>query len=271
MKLISSFSLVSLPGLSAQWIVNDPVNTAVNSAIQAGQIANHLEILRQWAEQLEQLNRQLRQLEDQLAVQRRIRDVMGDPTAAVTAMVLRDLGATDLARPTARRSDAMRRSPTRSIRSGGPPTESTGPRRQHRALGRELRAAGAALPPLRGGGAAGRQRRGGHGRNRTDIAAVQAETWRRPWATCATHRPRRRSTSCTPQSLRSTGSWPDSTRSGATKPTNSWPQQILNENQAAKERQDLLEKQIAEERQSVAAANAWQRALRLTPTSYTRP
>jgi hypothetical protein len=47
--------------------------------------------------------------------------------------------------------------------------------------------------------------------------------------------------------------------------------QILNENQAEKERRDLQEKQIAEERQSVAAANAWQRSLRLTPTNYTRP
>ena len=52
---------------SAQWIVNDPVNTAVNSAVQAGQAANHIEVLRQWAAQLEQLNRQLRELEAQLA------------------------------------------------------------------------------------------------------------------------------------------------------------------------------------------------------------
>jgi len=48
-------------------------------------------------------------------------------------------------------------------------------------------------------------------------------------------------------------------------------QQIQNENQAAKERQDLLEKQIAEERQTLTAVNAWQQSIRLTPTSYTRP
>ena len=83
---------------SAQWIVNDPVNTAVNSAVQAGQAANHIEVLRQWAAQLEQLNRQLRELEAQLAVQQRIRDVMGNPTAVGAGMALRDLGATDLAR-----------------------------------------------------------------------------------------------------------------------------------------------------------------------------
>ena len=48
-------------------------------------------------------------------------------------------------------------------------------------------------------------------------------------------------------------------------------QQIQNENQAAKERQDFLEKQIAEERQTLTAVNAWQQSVRLTPTSYTRP
>ena len=48
-------------------------------------------------------------------------------------------------------------------------------------------------------------------------------------------------------------------------------QQIQNENQAAKERQDLLEKQIAEERQTLTAVNAWQQSIRLTPTSYARP
>jgi hypothetical protein len=65
----SSLSPARRAYLCAQWIVNDPVNTAVNAAVQAGQAANHLEVMRRWAEQLEQLNRQLRQLEEQLAVQ----------------------------------------------------------------------------------------------------------------------------------------------------------------------------------------------------------
>jgi chromosome segregation ATPase len=47
-------------------------------------------------------------------------------------------------------------------------------------------------------------------------------------------------------------------------------QQIQNENQAAKERQDLLEKQIAEERQSLGVINVWQRSVRVTPDTYTR-
>ena len=48
-------------------------------------------------------------------------------------------------------------------------------------------------------------------------------------------------------------------------------QQILNENQAAKERQDFLEKQIAEERQTLAVVGTWQQSVQITPTSYTRP
>jgi hypothetical protein len=68
MKFIFLFISLVAP-LCAQWIVNDPVNTAVNTAVQAGQAANHVETMRQWAAQLERLNRQLRQLEEQLAVQ----------------------------------------------------------------------------------------------------------------------------------------------------------------------------------------------------------
>ena len=48
-------------------------------------------------------------------------------------------------------------------------------------------------------------------------------------------------------------------------------QQILNENQAAKERQDFLEKQLAEERQTLAVVGAWQQSVKVTPTTYTRP
>jgi hypothetical protein len=47
-------------------------------------------------------------------------------------------------------------------------------------------------------------------------------------------------------------------------------QQILNENQAAKERQDLLERQSAEENQTLAVVAAWQEGMKLNPTSYTR-
>jgi hypothetical protein len=48
-------------------------------------------------------------------------------------------------------------------------------------------------------------------------------------------------------------------------------QQILNENQAAKERQDFLERQLAEERQTLAIVGTWQQSVKVTPTSYARP
>jgi hypothetical protein len=48
-------------------------------------------------------------------------------------------------------------------------------------------------------------------------------------------------------------------------------QQILNENQAAKERQDLLEKQVAEERDTLTAVGAWQASITISPSNYTRP
>ena len=90
--------LFLVPGLFAQLIVNDPVNTAVNSGIQSAQVANHVEILRQWATQLENLNRQIRQLEDQLAEQRRIREVLGNPSVAGSQLVMDRLAPDELAR-----------------------------------------------------------------------------------------------------------------------------------------------------------------------------
>jgi Skp family chaperone for outer membrane proteins len=48
-------------------------------------------------------------------------------------------------------------------------------------------------------------------------------------------------------------------------------QHVQNENQAAKERRDLLERQIAEERQSLEVINAWQRGIKLSPGTYTHP
>ena len=68
--------LLSSSAALAQLLVNDPINTIINTAIQSAQASSHLEVLRQWAEQLEKLNQQIRQLENQLAEQRRIREAM---------------------------------------------------------------------------------------------------------------------------------------------------------------------------------------------------
>ena len=269
MKHFALFILL-VASARAQWIVNDPVNTAVNSAVQAGQAANHLEILRQWAAQLEQLNRQLRELESQLAVQQRIRDVMGDPTAAGAGMALRDLGASDLAhtygdtlaatRRLANAIDSLRRT-------------SDGIYRQlddHTALGRDF----SRQDPL--------YRRYAAVENQADnLATVHAETATRSVALQS-------EIAATLEQLRSAATQAEVDKHNAKlavlagqlahldaqrrdEADKLQAQQILNENQAAKERQDFLERQLAEERQTLAIVGAWQQSVKVTPTNYARP
>ena len=247
MKHVLLFVFLVAPA-SAQWIVNDPVNTAVNSAVQAGQAANHIEVLRQWAAQLEQLNRQLRELEAQLAVQQRIRDVIGDPTAAGAGMVLRDLGAGGHARTygiyrqldnrTALGRDFVRQEPLyrryaaveRQADNLATVHEETGARSV--ALQGEI---ATTLEQLRG-------------------AATQAEVDKHNAKLAV---------------LAGQLAHLDAQRRDEADKLQT--QQILNENQAAKERQDFLEKQLAEERQTLAVVGAWQQAVKVTPTRYTRP
>lgn len=268
MKHFILFVLLGAP-LCAQWIVNDPVNTAVNSAVQAGQAANHLEVLRQWAEQLEKLNRQLRQLEQQLAVQQRIRDVIGDPSAAGIGMVLRELGATELARTygetlaAARRLanaiDSLRRTSDGIYRALDDRTVFGRNFVRQEALYRRYAAVE---------------------RQVDNLATVQAETDTRTAALQI-------DVAVTLEQLRAAGTQAEvdklngrlvvlhgqlaqvaaRRRDEADKLR---AQQILNENQAAKERQDFLEKQLAEERQSLAIIGAWQESVQVKPTSYTR-
>lgn len=269
MKYLALFVMLTAP-LCAQWIVNDPINTAVNSAVQAGQAANHLEVMRQWAEQLENLNRQLRQLEDQLAVQQRIRDVIGDPSAAGVGLVLRDLGATDLARSygetlaAARRLanaiDSLRRTSDGIYRALDDRT----------ALGRDFPRQEALY-----------RRYAAVKRQADNLATVGSETDERTAALQA-------DIASTLERLRAAGTQAEvdklngqlvvqhgqlaqvasRRRDEADKLRT---QQILNDNQAAKERQDFLEKQLAEERQSLAVIGAWQESVQVKPSSYTRP
>ncbi len=269
MKKLMLSILLATP-LCAQWVVTDPGNTAVNAAVQAGQAANHLEIMRQWAQQLENLNRQLRQLQDQLAVQQRIRDVMGDPTAAGAGLVLRDLGAADLARTYGETLAATRRlaDAIDSLRR-----TSDGIYRQlddRTVLGREI----VRQEPLY-------RRYAAVERQADNLASVHATTEARAAAL-------QTDLAATLEALRTAGTQAEVDKlNGKVSALNGQlaqveaqrrdeadklrALQILNENQAAKERQDLLEKQQAEERDSLAVVNAWQRSLTLTPSSYTRP
>jgi len=269
MRYLFLFIILAAP-LCAQWIVNDPVNTAVNSAVQAGQAANQIEILKQWAEQIERLNRQLRQLEEQLSVQQRIRDVMGDPNAAGVGLVLRDLGATDLARSYGETLSAVRRlsNAVDSLRR-----TSDGIYRQlddRTVLGRGF----VRQEPLY-------RRYAAVERQADNLAAVHAETDVRGAALQA-------DLVATLEQLRSAGTQAEVDKlNGKISALNGQlahvdaqrrdeadklrAQQILNENQAAKERQDFLEKQIAEEQQTLAVVGAWQQSVKVTPTTYTRP
>lgn len=269
MKHLCLFLLLALP-LSAQFIVNDPVNTAVNSAVQAGQAANHIETMRQWAEQLERLNRQLQQLEAQLSVQRRIRDVIGDPTAAGAVLTLRELGAADLARELGETMSAARRL-ANAVESLRRTSDGIYRRLDDRTvLGREFTRA---PEPYRRYAVVERQA--------DSLAEVHRQSGERAGVLQA-------DIAATLELLRAAGTQAEvekyqaklfvlngqlahvdaQRRSEADKLT---AQHIQNENQAAKERQDLLEKQIAEERQTLAIFGAWQESVKVTPTSYARP
>lgn len=268
MKHLALFVLLIAP-LCAQWVVTDPGNTAVNAAVQAGQAANHVEILRQWAEQLERLNRQLRQLEAQLAVQQRIRDVIGDPNAAGLGVVLRDLGADDLARTYGETLSAARRlaNAIDSLRR-----TSDGIYRQlddRTVLGREFIRQESLY-----------RRYAAVERQADNLATVQTQTDERAASLQA-------DIAATLEQLRGAGTQAEVDKlNGKLAVLNGQlarvdaqrrdeaeklrAQQILNENQAAKERQDFLEKQLAEERQTMGVVGAWQEGMKLTPTDYTR-
>lgn len=269
MKMSVLFILLVV-SVRAQLVVHDPVNTAVNSAVQAGQAANHIEILRQWAAQLEQLNRQLRELESQLAVQQRIRDVMGDPSAAGAGLALRDLGATDLARTygdtlavtrrLANAVDSLRRTSEGIYRELDDRTS----------LGKDF----SRQEPL--------YRRYAAVERQADTLTTVHET------TAARSVALQREIAGTLEQLRRAATQAEVDKHNAKlavltgqvahldaqrreETDKLLVQQILNENQAAKERQDLFEKQLAEERQTLAVVGAWQQSVRLTPTNYTRP
>lgn len=269
MKYLILALLTATPTV-AQFIVNDPANTAVNTAVRAGQMVNHLEVMRQWAVQLETLNRQLQHLENQLAVQRHIRDVIGDPSAAGAVTILTTLGAEDLARTFGETASAARRlaNAVESLQR-----TSDGIYRQlhdRTALGRPFIRNAAIYRPY---AAVERQA--------DNLAEIQARTADRS-ATLQNEiaatlvQLRAAPTQAEVDKLHSkltalNGQLAhlDAQRRDETDKLRA--QQILNENQAAKERQDLLEIQLAEERQTLDAVGAWQSRLKITPTSYARP
>ena len=270
MKISLLCLVLFAPAAFAQWIVNDPVNTAVNTAIQSGQLANHAEVLARWAENLEKLNQQLRQLQAQLEEQRHIREVLGDPAAAGERLALGNLGTTDLGRSYGETTAALR-SLSRAVESlkntaqgifaelddrtvlNQPFTRQTTLYRRYAAVEQHAENLDTVFAQTA-------TRRDALQRDLADTlqqlktAPTQAEV-DKLHAKIAV--------------LNSQLTTLDAQRRDASAQLQA--QQILNENQAAKERQDLLEKQIAEEQQTFASVCAWQQSVKLTPTTYTRP
>lgn len=254
----------------AQWVVNDPVNTAVNTAIKGNQVVQHAETMRQWAEQLERLNRQIRQVEDLLATQRLIRDVMGDPARAGDRVIRRTLSGTEFGKSYGETMDAARRL---ADAVGSLQRTANG---IYRALD-DRTALGAGFdrqPQLYRRYAAVERQADSAGavfaETEADLAAVQADLAE------AVADLRQAPTQAETEKLHATidalnGRLAALAARRSEETDKLRAAQILNENQAEKERRDLQEKQIAEERRSVAAANAWQQSLRLTPTRYARP
>jgi uncharacterized protein (UPF0335 family) len=265
-----SIYLASAAVASAQFIVHDPANTAVNAAVQAGQAANHLAVMRQWAEQVERMERQLRWLEEQLSVQRRIRDAIGDPAGAGAQVVLRDLGAEELARSYGETLQAVRRLAT-AVRSLERTADGIYASLEDRTvLGRDFRRQ---EQPYRRYAAVEGQL--------DQLVHVHEETSEREQAL-------QRDVADVLGRLRDAGTQAEVDKLGAKLAALNGQLALLaqrrrdeadklvaahlqNENQAAKERQDFLERQLAEERQSLEAVNAWQRKLRLSPANFSRP
>ncbi|MBX3738929.1 MAG: hypothetical protein KF715_19710 [Candidatus Didemnitutus sp.] len=253
---------------SAQWIVNDPVNTAVNSAIQSAQITQHAETLRQWADQLEMMGRQISRLEEQLATLRRVRDVMGDPAKAAPEL-LRGLEQDDLGRRYGETLREARRlaDAVVSLQNkadgifdglddrtvfGRPFQRQSEAYRRFAAIERQATAGDDARDALEAR-ASVVQREIADTLRGLEAASTQAEVDK--------------------LSARLTGlngqlGWLSAERREQADRLLS--AKALNDNQAEKERLDWLEKQNAEERQSLDIVNAWQSGLRLNASDYQR-
>lgn len=261
--------LISISSAFGQWVVFDPANHLVNLGIEAAQHANHLEVLRQWAQQLERLNQQIRQLEQQLAEQRRIRQVLGDPTAAGVRVVLDNLGIEDLARQYGQNLEALQRL-ANAISSL---------RRTANGIYRELDDKTVLQQPFIRQAVAYR-RYAAVDAQADQVGQVydqtQARTERLQRDLAATLTALKAATTqaevdkLNGQIAAINGQLAVLATQRRDEADKLLALQIQNENQAAKERQDLLEKQIAEERQSLGAVDAWQQSVRLTPDSYSR-
>lgn len=254
----------------AQWVVVDPTNQAVNLATQANLQANHLEVLQQWATQLNQLREQLQTLQRQLTEVQRVREVMGDPAAAGPIMVMNQLGLAELSHAYGEAAAELRRTVdvVESLRNTADgifvPLGDTTPLGKN--LGRDTRLYRrfAAI-----------ERQAANAETTRALVAAKRELLRHDLAD-ALSRLQQAQTQAEVDKLHiniaALNAQMDELSSREREANAQLTAQFfLNEAQAAKERQDLLEKQVSDERQSFTAFGQWQSSLRLTATSLARP
>lgn len=261
--LFLSFPLLAV-SLRGQFVVHDPLNHAVNTATQVNAAKQHIELLKQGAESLEKLNAQLREARELVMLQRRVRDVLGDPIDAGSRMILEHFGDTEFGRTYGETLSAVRRlaDAANSLRNTIEDTYAA--LDDKTSMGR---------PFTRD--ASRYKRYAVVERQAANVSAVQEETEARRLKL-------QRDLGRTIDALRaaSTQAEADKLR-GMVDALNGQIGQldaarrqeadrlqvlrVLNENQAAKEKQDLWEKQAAEERDTLQRVNAWQRNMKVTP------
>lgn len=112
MKTILVILLLTLGnGLHAQIPVTDVANLVNNEV-------SHVQDIAKWVESIAQLKQQITQLDQQIKLQTDIRQWVGDPKAAGTALLIDSLGAQDLVRDYGQ-TEAAIRSVTKSLDSLG--------------------------------------------------------------------------------------------------------------------------------------------------------
>lgn len=261
-----SFPLLAI-SVRGQFVVHDPLNHVVNTATQINAAKQHIEVLKQGAESLEKLNDQLREARELVMLQRRVRDVMGDPVGAGSRMILDHFGDTEFGRTYGETLSAARRLADAAMSLRNTVEDTYAALDDNTSMGR---------PFARD---VSRYRRYAVvERQAATVSAVQEETEERRLKL-------QRDLGRTVEALRtaSTQAEADKLRGMIDALNGQIGQlhaarrqeadrlhvlQILNENQAAKERQDLWEKQAAEERHTLDAVNGWQRGLKVRPNTY---
>ncbi len=258
------------PAAFGQLAVYDPANHLVNLAIQSGQAANQAETLRQWAAQLEGLNRQIQQLDAQLTEQQHIRQVMGDPPAAGSQIGLPGLGTTELTHAIGETAAAVRRL-ANAAASLANTADGIFQQLDNRTV---LGSTFTRQEPVYLRYAAVERQAGNLADAQTQTDAQTLALQGELAATLQQLRTASTQAEVDKLNVKVTAvngqlAHLDAQRRNEAEKLSA--QKILNDNQAAKESQDLLEKQIAEERQTFTAVGTWQQSVKLTPTNYQQP